>query len=688
MMNEARGHLPFLRGDARRRRALARLALAALTGLGCMLARASAQPPADLVLTDATIYSADSAHHMAQALAVSGGRIVYVGSAAGAAAWIGPHTRLERLGGKLVLPGLVDSHIHPLDIVDFDFCDLSDKARSLAQVSDFVRACIARYHIKPGQWLSVHQWNYTDGNQPDAANPTLRAALDRASSDSPIELLGDDGHHNAYNSVALAGAKSTSGQRLGFSKATLAKEFARYAHLVGVDERGEPDGAVNEDARYAVNRNSMLYNDLDKVLEHPERVPQRLNSVGITAMLDAMASPEGLPVYEQLLARNELTVRTTLAQFYDPEEFRLADGRVDYDTMLQKAKAIRARYAGNPLLHADTVKLFADGVLEGNPYAMPPTLPDAASLKPFLQPIFGVDAGGRATVKGYVDTDSQLCRQVRAQAPPDAVQFRRVHGFHPAQCAIYSGQLQHERSVIMEFVKRFHLAGFNLHIHAIGDAAVHAALDALEAARAADGVTSTRDGIAHVQLASSADIERIGRNHLYVAFTYSWMSVDLDYDLSVIPFIQTVHGNSYAALHVPGSYYEEHVYPVRSVQQAGGILVAGSDAPVGTRDPQPFVNMAVALTRRQNVPERLNAAQGISIREVLDAYTITGARFLGREREIGSLEVGKSADFIVLDQNVLALAEHAQADQIAATHVLETWFMGREVYARAAVGAR
>jgi predicted amidohydrolase YtcJ len=636
---------------------------------------------AELVVTDATIYTADASHRTVQALAVGGGRILYAGSAAGAAAWIGPGTRVEHLQGRLVLPGLVDSHIHPIDIVDLDVCDLDSQPRSLRELSDFVRACIERYRPASGEWLRVHEWNYTNGNQPDAANPTLRAALDRASTKVPIELLGNDGHHGAFNGVALAGAKNAAGQTVGFSKATLAKDFAAYAGWVGVDEHGEPNGAVNENARDALDPETSVYNDLAQVLKTPGRITERLNSVGITAVLDAEAAPEGLAVYDKLLAEKKLTVRANLAQFYDPEQFRRANGAVDYDAMIAKAKAVRARYADNPLLRADTVKLFADGVLEGNPFAVPPTLPNAASLKPFLQPIFGVDRHGRPTVKGYVDTASALCAAVREQPPQDVAQFMRSHGFHPAQCTIYSGRLQHDRSVILEFVRRFHLAGFNLHIHAIGDTAVRTSVDALEAARAADGV-ATRDGLAHVQLADSADIARIGRDHLYLAFTYAWIYADRDYDLTVIPFIERVRGNSYAALHVPGSYYEAHVYPVRSIQKAGGILVAGSDAPVDTRDPRPFVNMAHALTRRLPGQPSLNAAEAVSIGDVLDAYTINGARFLGREQDAGSLEAGKSADFIVLDRDILQLAARGQADEIAAAAVLETWFMGREVYRR------
>ena len=65
--------------------------------------------------------------------------------------------------------------------------------------------------------------------------------------------------------------------------------------------------------------------------------------------------------------------------------------------------------------------------------------------------------------------------------------FIKVHGYHPAQCAISDGKLQHERAVILEYARRMHMAGFSLHIHAIGDRAARTAIDAIEAARAADG---------------------------------------------------------------------------------------------------------------------------------------------------------------------------------------------------------
>jgi predicted amidohydrolase YtcJ len=278
---------------------------------------------------------------------------------------------------------------------------------------------------------------------------------------------------------------------------------------------------------------------------------------------------------------------------------------------------------------------------------------------------------------------------VRAHAEryQDVAAFRQAHGFHPGQCQLSMGQLKDDREVILELARRMHLAGFNLHIHVIGDRAARTALDAIEAARAADGNSATHDSLAHLQFAQPDDVLRLGRDHLYVAFTFSWATSNTDYDMTVVPFMQHMSGNSPANRMVPGSYYVANSYPVRAVKDAGGFVVGGSDAPVNTRDPQPFVNIAVAVLRHMPGDAALNVQQALDVREALDAYTITGARFLGREREFGSLEVGKSADFIIVDRDLLALGASGQAEDIARTRVLETWFRGRRVYRAAAAAA-
>jgi predicted amidohydrolase YtcJ len=289
------------------------------------------------------------------------------------------------------------------------------------------------------------------------------------------------------------------------------------------------------------------------------------------------------------------------------------------------------------------------------------------------------------TVMGYVDTAGMLCQTVRANmalALRGAAEFQARHGFHPTQCRIESGKLEHPREQIMEFARRFHADGFTLHIHAIGDMAVATAIDAIEAARKVAPDRMAPHAIAHLQVIAPKDVERIGKGRIFTAFTFAWANALKDYDMTVMPFIDRVVGNSDSAFYNSRNYTYRQSYPARSVMRAGGVLTGGSDAPVETRDPRPFYNIQYAVTRQHPGGIRFNPAEALSIDEALAAYTINGARGLGMGARIGSLEPGKRADFIVLDQDVVAMGRDPVLRQkIRDTKVLETWFGGRKIWA-------
>ncbi len=661
------------------RTVLIRTFLALCTTLSSPAIAAPDRP--DLIVIGSKIETSELATQPVEAFAVTKNVFSYVGSASKALKLAGPKTRILRIGNKRLLPGLVDTHVHPAGIVDLDICDLESEPRSLAQIADVVRACLIRYQVKPGAWLSVAQWNLYNGNEPDADHPTFRAALDRAAPDNPVQLMGNDGHHGAFNSAALKLAQTPDGKVIGLTRETLAGPFKAFRDLVGVDVNGEPSGGVNEEARALMGIAAFNQDELNAVMKRPQAVIERLNAAGITAFLDADVGPDLIKLYDVLQERGQLTAYATLAQFYDPSATRKADGSVDYDQMVADAVRVRDRFRNNPLIRADTVKLYADGVLEGDPLAMPPTLPNSPSLKPYLQPVFGRDQNGRATFSGrYVDPLSPACLAAKTSPmnPEANAGFIKQNGFHPSQCTRSSGKFQHAPAIIMEYVRRMHKAGLALHIHAIGDAAVRVAVDALEAARLGDpqNVTWRPDTLAHLQLVSAEDVARIGKNKLFLAMTYAWIYTDKEYDLSVIPFVQKVSGDSVTALHEANSYYEQQAYPVAAMQKAGAVLTAGSDAPVETRDPRPFVNMQIAVMRARGGTPPLNAAESVSVRDVVKAYTINGAKSLGREQVFGSIAIGKSADFIVIDRDIFSIP----AEQIGDTKVEQTWFRGKQVY--------
>ena len=668
------------------------LALAAMVSFTPGLAREPVA--ADLVLKNGRVYTVDGSHRVAEAMAVKKGKLVFVGSNAAVEAYIGRKTVVEDAGGKLVLPGLVDAHIHPVGIVDFGGCDLQATARTLAEIAVLVRQCIVDAKLQPGQWLAVSQWEYAAGNQTDSKYATLRAALDDAAPDNPVIMTGWDFHHSAYNSRALALAKNAKGEVVGYSKKTLQTDFAQYKAVVGVDSNGEPSGDIQDEGRSVIDSSETSRQDFAKLLAEPQRLAQQLNSRGITAIWDAATSASGglfgpdsmYDVYDKLQKNGQQSFRVNMAQLWEPEDFRDGDGRVNWDALFTKADAIKRKYAGNPLASADSVKIFADGGIEANPNNTPPTFGAALRPVPYLQPIFEKDAQGFLSVKDYVDISSPECAYVRA-APGELTSeaaiadFTKRYGFHPGQCAISYGIPQHAPWIFEDYVMKAHLKGYTVHIHTISDAAVDMALDAIEAARKADGVTTRPDTLAHIQCATAADLKRIGDARLNIAYTYSWMYAEpKGYDLSTIPFFDKVHGNSYEALHDPKGYFEQCTYPAKASKDAGAVLIAGSDAPVLTQDPQPFVNMEIGMTRSRRGGQPLSPWQRLSIEEVIDAYTINGARALNRGAEIGSLEVGKSADFIIVDQDILELARSGRPEKIGDTKVLGTWFMGKKVY--------
>ena len=641
---------------------------------------------ADTVVTDANIYTEDPFHRTVEAIAIRDGKIIFSGSASDAEKLIGPATAVERAQGKLILPGLVDAHIHPMGIVDFGGCSLQSKARTLAEIAAFVRGCMQRTALPAGRWLMVSGWEYGGGNQADATHPTLRAALDAASGQNPIVLMGWDGHHAAFNSSALSLARNSSGKVVGYSRQTLATDFKQYKIYVGVDANGEPTGDIADQGWNPIDFSEIAREEHRKLVQSPERLAERIASAGITAIQDANSDSSGYEVYDELLQRNQLTFRLNLDQFFLPEAFRDGDGPIDYDKLLGQANVIREKYAANPLVRADAVKVYADGVPEANPNNTPPTLGNSPRPVPYLQPIFAKDAEGKLSVAGYVDVASPVCVHARAKpqdyASKEAIaDFIARYGYHPGQCVISYGIPEHAPAIFNEYIKRAHLAGYTIHIHSISDEAVHMAIDALEQARAADGNASHPDTLAHVQFATADDIQRMGRDGLYLAFTYSWIYAEPNgYDLSIVPFFDKVSGNSYEAFHNPGSYYERNTYPTRTAKEAGAILVAGSDAPVLTKDPQPFVNMEFGVTRSRHGMRPMSPQQRLNIRDLIDAYTINGARALNRAAEIGSLEVGKSADFIIVDRNILSLADQGHPEKIGETKVLETWFMGKRIF--------
>jgi predicted amidohydrolase YtcJ len=207
--------------------------------------------------------------------------------------------------------------------------------------------------------------------------------------------------------------------------------------------------------------------------------------------------------------------------------------------------------------------------------------------------------------------------------------------------------------------------GLQVHMHAIGDAAVRAGLDAFAAARAKNGVKDNRHHISHLQLIDAADIPRFKELGVTANFQSFWAWPD-DYILK---------------LNMPqvGAERVNRMYPIGSVLRSGGRIVGGSDWSVSTVNP--LAAMEVAITRQDpdNIrTDVLNENERVDLATMIAAYTIEGASLMHHEKETGSIETGKAADIVVLDRDIFKIPP-AELD---AVRVDLTMLDGKPVYER------
>jgi len=199
--------------------------------------------------------------------------------------------------------------------------------------------------------------------------------------------------------------------------------------------------------------------------------------------------------------------------------------------------------------------------------------------------------------------------------------------------------------------------GFQIHIHALGDRAVRVALDALTGLD-----TAHRHHLAHLQVIHPDDIPRFGSLGVIANFQPFWAKPDPLNIRTIIPLV--------------GQERSKQMYPMGSVQKTGGLLVAGSDWPVSTLNP--WHAMQVAVTRQMIGVESTPwiPSEAVDLPSIIAAYTRNAAYCMHQENITGSLEVGKMADLIVLNQNIFEIAP----TEIHDTKVLVTLLEGEVVY--------
>jgi predicted amidohydrolase YtcJ len=297
---------------------------------------------ADLVLRNAAVYTLDAARTWAEAVAIAGGRIVYVGPESGLRQWVGPHTAVVDLQGKMLLPGFHDSHVHLVyGGIDLSECYLYDFT-SQEQILE----AVARYGEKnpDKKWIRGAGWQLPIF--PDA-NPH-KSLLDKVVPNRPVFLVAADGHSAWVNSRALEIA--------GITKQTPDPATGRIERD---PETGEPTGTLREDAVNLVAGRLPSYTREDFV-SGLRRGLQLANRFGITSIQDPNCNEGILEAYAELDRRGELSARVVAAMEVNPTE-----GTAQIPRLVERRKKYQGRR-----LRASSVKIFADGVIEARTAAL------------------------------------------------------------------------------------------------------------------------------------------------------------------------------------------------------------------------------------------------------------------------------------------------------------------------------
>ena len=519
--------------------------------------------PADLLIVGGRLFIAGAPAEGPDAVAVRGGRIAWMGQRdAGLRDWRGPRTEVIDARGGLVTPGFDDAHIHVREGAnELDHVDLFQLG-SVAEIQAAIAAHAAADPVAP--WVLGRGWLYMaiPGGMPD------RAQLDAVVPDRPAFMSCFDGHTGWANTAALrlAGIDRDTADPLD-------------GVIVRDPATGEATGALKEGAQDLVTRH-IPRPTTASTLDAMRRTIAALHAAGITAVQEAWAEPEDIPLWRTLRDEGALRVRARLALPMRPggtlEEWRTTlDG---YDGLVGDVR-------GGERLDAGILKAFADGVIEARTAAM---------------------------IDPYADDTS-------------------------------TGRPEWDANDLDAFVAEADSRGWQVEIHAIGDAGIRMALDAYERATVANPARDSdrRHRVEHIEAIAATDIARFAT-------------------LGVVASMQPYHADPSPnqvdvwAANI-GSERAGRAWSWGSIHRAGGVLAFGSDWPVVPFDPLIALNSAVNRQTVDGLPhDGWLPSERISTADALTAYGHGSAYAAFADGRRGTLRVGGDADLVVLDRDILA----------------------------------
>jgi len=537
-------------------RSIARLALASLP---FVLACGPKVEPADKIFLNATVYTGNDAAPTAEAVAVKGNTIVFVGSGADAKAYQGDSTEVVDLAGRTLLPGFADAHYHLAGVGQRELTLNLEGTQSIEEMVARVKERVDQ--AKPGDWVTGMGWIETPWTP--RRFPT-RQDLDGVSPNNPVFLTRADGHAGVANSAALKAAGVTAGTKPPFGGDILK------------DASGQPTGMLIDRAQSLVE-SKIPSPTVDDYARAITTGADRSLMLGWTQIQDAGGSWEEVQLMRKLYAEGKVKLR------------------------IYKA-------VSGPGSAADS--LFANGASVG-------------------------EFDGRFTVrtiKGVLDGALGSRGALLLSPYSDA----------PDKIGLLLTPLERYRPMLVQALKE----GIQVETHAIGDSANRLLLDTFEEAfntvpAAERKVADPRWRDEHTQIVEPSDLPRFKQ-------------------LGVIPSMQPSHaiGDLYFAPSRLGTDRLKGAYAWQTLVKDGNIIAGGSDAPVERGEP--MIEFYAAVSRRSITGDQTpewHPEEALTREQALKAFTIWPAYAAFEETRRGTIEVGKWADFTILDQDIMKIPE-------------------------------
>ncbi|PHI30428.1 amidohydrolase [Budvicia aquatica] len=565
---------------------------------------------ADVIYFNGYIYTADAQDSIVEAIAIACGKVLACGTSQQLESYANEQTLKIDLHGKMMMPGIIDGHMHPFwGGEQLSGCHLNYESLTIEQIIDRVQQHLDSDLLTgENDWLKVTAW-LRQGMLP-AGTDMYRSDMDKLKTNRPVILFSNDCHTMLANSRALA--------LFGIDQNTPEPSDGK----IGKYPNGELNGIL-EDAPAMRAVDSIPSLNAQQAEQVARLVQKTLNAQGVTTVMDARVSAKQLDAFSSLQNKGELTLRFQAAREITPDDANSVEAVAG---AVEKAVEFANRYhqqqwTPEPGIGLHNIKMFVDGVLQ------PPTM-TASLLEPYT------------------------INQGTEEAPDWQLTDRY-------------GDLYFTPEILDELMEKIAAAGFDPHLHTVGEGAVSIALNAIEKMRAAHPGKDIRPGLAHNELVNANDYQRFARLGAIACLSFQWAA----------PTPELV----IAERHMLGETRFQELEPIAKFIDAGAVVAFGSDWPIDGLDE--WYDLKVAATRQGRTvngitPPRLDNDRNLTVTEVLRSATIDSAYAQHREDVIGSLEVGKFADMIVIDRNVFTIPP----EDIENVKVLLTVVGGKTVY--------